>query len=34
MTKKEQVEKNISLAFDFMKKVIKDPTIIEGVEDG
>ena len=33
MSKKDQVEKNLTLSFDFIRRVIKDPSIIESVED-
>ncbi|MEO6695372.1 MAG: hypothetical protein ABIY50_05750 [Ignavibacteria bacterium] len=33
MSKKNQVDKNLSLTFDFIKEVVKNPSIIESVED-
>ena len=33
MNKKNQVEKNIDLAFDFIKKVINNPSVLDKIED-
>lgn len=33
MNKKNQVEQNIELAFDFIKKVINNPAILDKIED-
>lgn len=33
MNKKNQVEKNIELAFDFIKKVINNPAVLDKIED-
>lgn len=34
MTKKEYVERNIGLAFDFLRHLINHPEIIETIPDG
>jgi hypothetical protein len=34
MTKDEIVKKNISLSFDFIKYIIKNPEILDKVSDG
>ncbi|MDQ3021162.1 MAG: hypothetical protein M3R36_11425 [Bacteroidota bacterium] len=31
MTKKEKIEKNIDLAFGFIKKVIDNPTVLDKI---
>lgn len=33
MTKDEIIEHNITLTFDFLRQMVKDPSIIDDVED-
>ena len=33
MTKDETIERNITLTFDFLKQIVKNPSIIDGIED-
>lgn len=34
MTKKEIVNRNIGLTFDFVREIIKDPSIMDNIPDG
>ena len=34
MTNKEIIKRNIGLTFDFLRQIIKDPTILEKIPDG
>lgn len=34
MTNKETVERNIGLTFDFLRQVLKDPSILDEIPDG
>lgn len=34
MTNKETVERNIGLTFDFLRQVVKDPSIMDEIPDG
>ena len=34
MTKNETIERNITLTFDFLRQVVKDPSIIDDIPDG
>lgn len=34
MTKKEIVNRNIGLAFDFIRQAVKDPALLEKIPDG
>ncbi len=34
MTNKETIQRNIGLTFDFLREIVKDPSIIEGIADG
>jgi len=34
MTNKETVEHNIDLLFDFLRQVIKDPSVLDTLPDG
>lgn len=34
MTKKEIVNRNIGLTFDFVREIIKDPSIMDNILDG
>lgn len=34
MTKKEYVEKNIGITFDFVRHIIDNPELVETVPDG
>ena len=34
MTRKETIERNIGLAFDFMKQIVKNPSILNDIKDG
>ena len=34
MTKKETAKRNIGLTFDFMRQVIKEPSLLDKIPDG
>ncbi|MBY0435062.1 MAG: hypothetical protein K2U26_13205 [Cyclobacteriaceae bacterium] len=34
MTKREKINRNIGLTFDFLRQVIKDPKLVDKVPDG
>ncbi len=34
MTNKETINRNIGLSFDFLRQVLKDPSILEKIPDG
>jgi hypothetical protein len=34
MTKREMVNRNIGLTFDFVREIIKDPSIMDNIPDG
>jgi hypothetical protein len=34
MTKKENINRNIGLTFDFLRQVAKDPSILDKIPDG
>ena len=34
MTRKEIINRNIGLCFDFLRQVIKDPKILDSIPDG
>ena len=34
MTKDENIDHNITLTFDFLRQVVKDPSIIDDLQDG
>jgi len=34
MTKKEIVNRNIGLTFDFLRQVVKDPSMLDNISDG
>lgn len=34
MTNKETIERNIGLTFDFLKQVIKEPSLLNNIPDG
>jgi hypothetical protein len=34
MTKKETINRNIGLTFDFLRQVAKDPSILDKIPDG
>ena len=34
MTKRETVNRNIGLTFDFVREIIKDPSIMDNIPDG
>lgn len=34
MTNKETVERNVGLTFDFLRQVLKDPSIMEDIPNG
>ena len=34
MTNKEIINRNIGLTFDFLRQVVKDPSILEKIPDG
>ena len=34
MTKKEKMNRNIGLTFDFLRQVVDDPTVINDIPDG
>ena len=34
MTKKETIKRNIGLTFDFLRKVVDDPSILDKIPDG
>ncbi|MBM4167407.1 MAG: hypothetical protein FJ218_10890 [Ignavibacteria bacterium] len=34
MTKNETIERNITLTFDFLRQVIKEPSIIDDIPNG
>ncbi len=33
MTNKETVNRNVGLSFDFIRQIVKDPEIIENIDD-
>ena len=34
MTKKEKINRNIGLCFDFLRQVVKNPKILDGIPNG
>lgn len=34
MTNKEIIQRNIGLTFDFLREIVKDPSIIDDIADG
>ena len=34
MTKREKINRNIGLCFDFLRQALKDPSILDGIPSG
>ncbi len=34
MTKNEKINRNIGLSFDFLREIIKDPNLVDAIQDG
>jgi hypothetical protein len=34
MTNKEYIDRNIGLTFDFLRQIIKDPSVLDNIQDG